>query len=405
VTRTIGAIQAQCRRDRARRRRRTDRQAHVDHDLRRRSDDLDDEVADRDLHAGRGGDHAVVLRRGRRHKRRIAVPVAYGARRVEHDDVVRLDDDEIDVTDAVHAQPVEHRGAARPTTDDEHRSPTTAPQLGTVGHGDPRRRWASEHDRRRGEDGGAAEHGGGDREPRRWPPSNRRRRQNGHAEDREAVPCGQVAQGSARRRPRHAVDPCDQHMRGDVQHAGDDLAHVAADAHRRTGRKAGGHAPHGQRCGGGTGEQVRRDAGDGDAAEDGDEHRCHSDLGGERHCERGGDRAWSREVSLDARRQDDDGGGRACRQLEPGRSHEHRVDAEERRHRERQDADTRRLTPDSRRQRRHRGHGCGTEHRRFEAGHEREEGDGADRRGQPPPVGEPSEQRRGDGEDEGDVLP
>jgi hypothetical protein len=167
------------------------------------------------------------------------------------------------------------------------------------------------------------------------------------------------------------------------------------------GRDAGDEPPDHDWSGGGGREQVGGERGEGDAAEDGDEDRCHADLRGQGDGQRG------RQVGAVDQWRPEDGHADAGRdrEEEADRAGEERIDEDEHADRERDDPQRCDRAAQGCRHDGDGGHGHRPEDRGLPPGEHAEHAEDRDPGHQPSAQAQAAEQRPGDGEGEGDVLP
>jgi hypothetical protein len=173
---------------------------------------------------------------------------------------------------------------------------------------------------------------------------------------------------------------------------------------QHAGHEAAGEAPGQHRPGRGHGEQVGREGGHGEPPEGGDEHRGHADLGGGAHRERFGHGTGAGQPLGQWAGQQGDAQGGAHGQLEPERARQERVDEEQAGDGEGEDPCARGRATHRVGGGHHGGHRRGPQHRRLEAGQQREEGEDAEGDGPPWAQAQAAQQRPAEDEDEGDVL-
>jgi hypothetical protein len=197
---------------------------------------------------------------------------------------------------------------------------------------------------------------------------------------------------------RHDVEPHQQELGRQVQHASDDPAAQA-------GHQATGQPPHHDRAGRRRRQQVGGQRDERHATERGRQQRRHRRLGGQGHRQGGREPPRPGQSAFEAAGRNDDAGGAGDRQPEAERCRQQRVDEDHACHPEGQGATRGRRPAEGPARRGHPGHGDGPQHRRLRPRHDREPGEHGQRAREARAEPQARQHRCGDRQDERDVLP
>lgn len=287
------------------------------------------------------------------------------------------------------ARSLEHEDRRR-APPEAGRSPQHAAPVDRQPVGDPRRAAGGGH--QHGHQGSGRQQAGDP--PASPPPDQRARRQQAGQQQVRAAQLTQPQPG----RPR--CDPGDPPGQQERRH----LDEGGGAAAQHPGREASGEPPHHQRPGRRHGQQVGGDRGGRDTPEHRDEDRRGASLGREGGGQRRGQPPRTREASGQRTAERQDARAGPHRELEAHRPDEERVDEHQGRDCQGQQPATRRRAPQPGGGRGQTRHHRRPQHRRLEAGDEREEGDQPDGERPAPAQAQPGPHRAGGGEHEGHVL-